>query len=586
MKPLKPIAWPLNFLLLTACCLYIIYSMTGSELYGAAQFDTLNTYLPLAEAFKADPLATLASEKAITVAPGSYIYMSLLGADIDSVSRFNIALACVSVLIMFDLVRRVSNVQSGLCAAALYALSPLMNEVRVPVLSEPPYLFFMLAWLWLMVLIYQYPYKRILPALAGLALLISILTRPLFFYWIPAAIVMCTGLYYILRDRNLKQFIKMILIAHLIAAAGAAVFILHNHKQHDVAMISTGSATALYFGTNPVTHGYEPPYVGLIHDEWMVTDRVHSHLTPHNEARIKFAALEAISDSGVGKLAQLSVNKLGANLFFSKAHLENNVLNERALRIVLVTLALIGTFIYRRNPAVILLFLVTSYSVAILIPAMYNQRYSIGSMELPLMILAGMGLGGLLHSPLRYAVVAVALMLTGITIGSLHQRYGYPLMPDTDNNHIVPAAIAKPQDLAFEGFSANPLQVDSRLEQTSARIVWHNVSAERRGGSPIIQLRFQQLDKRCKNIIYVYNAPDASHQTGAINIRGMGSSGVVNYGTLHMNHLEPAHGNLQIIFDCPTGSGIKIDNLGLYLHQAGLHYRSLLPAALTVPPRG
>lgn len=576
MKPLKQICWPLHFLLLTACCLYIIYSMTGSVLYGFAQFDTLNTYLPLAEAFKADPLATLASEKAITVAPGSYIYMSLLGADIDSVSRFNIALACVSVIIIFDLVRRISNVQSGICAAALYALSPLMNEVRVPVLSEPPYLFFMLAWLWGMVMIYQYPYKKILPVLTGLALLISILTRPLFFYWIPAVIVLCTGLYYILRDRNLQQFIKMILIAHLIAAVGAAIFILQNHRQHGVAMISTGSATALYFGTNPVTHGYEPPYVGLIHDEWMVTDRVHSHLTPHNEARIKFAALEAISDSGLGKLAQLSVKKLGANLFFSKAHLENNVLNERALRIVLITLALVGTFIYRRNPAVILLFLVTSYSVAILIPAMYNQRYSIGSMELPLIILAGIGLGGLINSHIRYSVVAVVLMLTGITIGSLHQRYSYPLMPDTNNQHIVPAAIANYQDLVFEGFSKNPLDNLSRLNQKNAKLTWNNVVAERRGGIPIIQIEFSALDKRCKNLTYIYNSPGNAQQSGFINIRGMNYSGAVNFGTLFMNSLRPSNGNLQVIFDCPAGSEIRIDSIGLYLHQAGLHYRSLL----------
>lgn len=190
---------------LVLCCIYLIFKILNSANYTIDYPDTSTTYLPLAELFIQDPLAALRSEKAITVAPGSYIYMALFGAEKGNVLIANMILAIISVFIIFDTVRRLFNKKSALLAALFYAVSPTITEVIVPALSEPPYVFFTLVWIWSLSLIYTYPDKKWPVVLSDVSLFLSIITRGIFFYWTIAALCICAAMYFLAKRADVKK---------------------------------------------------------------------------------------------------------------------------------------------------------------------------------------------------------------------------------------------------------------------------------------------------------------------------------------------------------------------------------------------
>ncbi|MBF0825957.1 hypothetical protein IR166_30880, partial [Enterococcus faecalis] len=140
-------------------------------------------------------------------------------------------------------------------------------------------------------------------------------------------------------------------------------------------MVATGSGAALYFGSNPVLSGYEPPFFGLAHDEGTVVGGL-GHLSMEGDKRLMAVAKTMLRDLPTGELLQMYVRKLGAVLFFSRAHLDRHVLNDRAWRIALVLLALLGVWGARRHPMGWMVAGAAAYQCAVHVPVLYNPRYS------------------------------------------------------------------------------------------------------------------------------------------------------------------------------------------------------------------
>ncbi|HZJ94673.1 MAG TPA: hypothetical protein VFD11_03760 [Thiopseudomonas sp.] len=581
-QPVSPLTTLLSALTLLGSVGYLIYAMLSSELFGFLMPDAVVVYLPLATKLLENPLAILSEPAAVTVAPGSYFYMALAGAEPARIFILNIVLAVCSALLIFDLCRRLGGIYAGLAGALLYCTSPLLLHVLIPTLNEPPYLFFTTLWLWSTVLIGDKQDKLWPVLVAGFALLLSILTRAIYFYWLFPAVVTCLLVYVYSKNLDLKKLGIRILAAHLIAAAGAGAYTFYNWQVHDTPMIATGSGGALYFGSNPVTLGYEPPYFNMIHDEWMVTDRVNSHLTPHNDRRLSFAAKHMLKDMPTQDLAELYINKLGAILFFSQANLKLKVLNQRTFRIVLLLLAGVGVFYYRKNLIVVMLFCAFLYVTAVHVPAMYNQRYSIGALDLPLTLLAALGAAQLLRQRANKKLIGSALLivLLGITLGSLHQRYSAPLMPRIDKGITHLALQAPLENLDYQGFSNNPLIGSATTLMKTPSITWKNIPKQKRAGTPIISIDVLEIDRDCKKVAFTYS--DKEHNTwySSMQLKRPKAPLTLTFGTLHLESIAKDDSQLDITFKCPADSTLKLGEVALYFSQTGLYYNELLPEEL------
>lgn len=567
---------------LALCVAHLIHAMTSSQMFGVLTLDATASYLPLANKLIAAPFSLWEDSAAITVAPGGYAYMALVGAKPELIFILNIVLAVFSLLLVFDLCRRLGGLIAGLAGAILYSFSPLLIEVIVPVLNEPPYLFFTTLWLWATVLIRDKPDKKWPIIVSGLALLCSILTRAIYFYWLFPAIITCLLIYFVSQKTELKKLCLQILAAHLIAAAGAGAYTLHNWQTHGTAMIATGSGTALYFGSNPVTLGYEPPYLGMIHDEWMVTDRINSHLTPHNDRRLAWAAKQMLKDMPVADLTELYINKLGAILFFSQVNLEPTIFNDRAFRIFLLVLAAIGVFYNRKSLLVAMLFFIVLYVTAVHVPAMYNQRYSIGALDLPLTLLAALGLAHLArcYSNKKTISVSMIILLSGVFAGLMHQRYSAPLMPKINKGMSYLALKAPLASLEYKGFAGNPLASSATFEGKFASIIWKDISNHKRGGTPVISIDILEMDKNCKKIDLIYTDKNKQTWQSVFLLKKPKAPLTVTVGSLKLDNIDKYESQLELRFKCPINSKIKIDDISLYVSQAGLYYYDQIPESL------
>jgi hypothetical protein len=578
----QPVKITTTLVILALCIAYLVYAMASSPQFGLLTFDAIHSYLPFANKLLAEPLLFWKDTAAITVAPGGYVYMALVGAEPDRIFILNIIIAVLSLLLVFDLCRRLGGMTAGIAGAILYSFSPLLIEVIVPVLNEPPYLFFTILWLWGSVLASDKPGKNWPIVIAGLALLCSILTRAIYFYWLFPAIVTCLLIYFFAKKADLKKLCLRILAIHLIAATGAGAYTLHNWYTHDTAMIATGSGSALYFGSNSVTLGYEPHYLEMAHDEWMVTDRVNSHLTPHNDRRLAWAAKHMLKDMPVEHLIELYVNKLGAILFFSQANLSHKTFNDRSFRIFLLVLAAIGFFYNRKKLLAIMILFVFLYVTAIHVPAMYNPRYSIGALDLPLTLLAALGIAHLVSRQSSKKIIAgtFCILLICMAAGTLHQRYGAPLMPQIDKGITLLALKAPLEDIEYRGFSGNPLVEPAIFLDQSASLRWKNISNKKQDGTPIVSINILEMDPLCKKLNLTYTDQDKNSWEKSFSLKKSKAPINIVIGSSNLDDRDKRHNQLDIEFRCPINSTLKIGGIALHVSQTGLHYNEQLPIDL------
>lgn len=563
--------------MLAAAAAYLIYTICDSPVLGSVPPDAVNVYLPLARRLLSDPLAVFNESTAVMVAPGGYVYMALAGAKVRLIFIVNIAFAVTSVVLLFDLCRRLGGWYAGMGAALLYVFSPVLPAVSIPPLNEPPFLFFTLLWLWSMVWVRDRPQRWWPVVLSGLALLASILTRAIYFYWLAFAFVGLTAAWIFTKAPDARRLFARLMMVHLIAGLGAGAYTAHNAIKFGVPMIATGSGTALYFGSNAARIGYEPPYFGMVHDEWMVTDQVSSHLSPENDRRLGQAAKHMLRDLPLQDIVEMYAMKLGAVLFFSKATLPPDLLNGRIYRIVLLVLAGVGIWAQRRNPLAVMCFMVLGYVTAVHVPVMYNQRYSVGALEIPLTVLAGLGVGALFVRaawPGR-VMAALVLIVAGSLLGAWHQRFTGPLMPDLDKGVSKLLATAQPGDISTSGFLGDPFAGGATVQNGQATVTWNGVPNPLIGGSPVVRLEIEHVNPNCHFVHVAYRTQASGKEwNDGVELRHPKSAFVLTFGTARLNNIEEPGGALTMSFVCPPGSTIALGALSLHVLHTGLHYRA------------
>lgn len=561
-----------HLLFLCMLSLFLVILHMGSLVDQNVPFDARVTYLPLAQEFIERGTEVFTNPESVHVAPGSYLYMVLAGADPARVKILNLVLAIASAFMVYDVVAGTAGRLAAYIAAMLYAANPMLQSVLIEPLSEPPFIFFTLVWLWGLVRACRATRSTratawMLLSIAGLSC--SILTRGILFYWIYAAIAACVLFIIFSRSRETKQQAIKILLIHAISLVPVWAYIGHNTSQHDVSMIATGSGAALYFGNNPATYGYEPPYFGLYHDEWLVIEP-GSHLTSENDRRLKFAAAELIREQSVGPFMAMTLNKFFANLFFSRTGLDSQIYQYRAIRVTLVFFAGCALLCASRTLLSVMLLGLLGYSAVILSPIMYNARYSIGAVDLPLLLVAAIGVAGLLSKPRR---VRLGILLAGVAclaIGLLHARVSQPLYLDMDNPllRIRQFVTAQPEQVVTQGVTFVGISsVEESVGNTKRQITWHVPPFVSQGGSTIFTAAFQQLDASCRNLKLSFNGVVMRRKHMPVGAPARLDLGVALMG------LGTEGGLLTMEFKCDAHAPAVLESLAISAIQYGFAYR-------------
>jgi hypothetical protein len=413
--------------------------------------DAVSTYLPGAQQLLTQGLAFFSSPQSYRTAPLNFVWPALFNAQPDTIVLANILLSGASLLLVFFTARLLGGLLAGLVAAVLYGFSPLIAPLFPWVLSEPLFVAGTMLWIFGTTQFILRGKNWLYAAVAGGV--ISLLTRPV---WLMFILLSLPALAVLSRIHRSETAWRKLALAHALILLPVGAYCLHNALQFGLFGISTGSGTALYLGNHPLSLGIEPYYLQLGYDvQSMMIPWQGDHLSIAGDRALRTIGLSMIFDRSLIEQWQWASYKLGAVMFFSRADFPVELYSVRALRVFEWCFALYGLGFIRSRPLRLWFFGAVVLQVGQLVMVLYNQRYSVGSLEIWLIILAGCGVARLLHGlrP-RFSVVPyeirlgfdfdktsgkalprlglVMLIVVGIMTAHWHRRLSDALEPNTE----------------------------------------------------------------------------------------------------------------------------------------------------------
>lgn len=576
-------------LLLLVGAIAVNISSSLRHFSGAVVFDSLNVYLPYARALLTDKLAFFLDVRSLYVAPMAYIYPAFLGADPEAIKIGNTVLSCMIVLIMFRLGSLLHSRSAGIAAAFLYAASPILSEFKPIILSEPPFIF--LTSLWLMAVAEIVCGRKAFVPLAGIACGLMILTRGTYIYFLYAIFAVTLFMSW---KGSMQQTGRQLFAAHSLALFFPLVVIAKNWMAFGYPGLATGVGAALYFGNHPLTDGYEAPYFLLGYD----IGAVHHEFDPRSiegDSLLKGVAILMLKHQTFIHILAVYFQKAFAFIFTTKAVLPDTVWNLRSLRILEVILAVPGLF--SLQPRLMRWFLggALVYQVLVHIPVLYNPRYSVGAIEIPLILLAAIGLTHLLtgwkHRPRflpRLASVSI-FIIAAITAGELHRRYSQALMPDI---------LSVPHVEVYQWPKKNLATLTGNGVVAQGNGAYRNTEKEWSLDIPIPELALSKNEE-----YYIYSISMTAQTSrfvrscglGTVYFRSVDEPGftepkslhfrIVSDGEPHYYHFSATYGLsplyptkagfLRLAGRCPKDSQIQLDNIVLSTSRVAQTYRNL-----------
>ncbi len=580
-------AGPAIFLLLAAA---IGLNLRGALPYfsSAVQPDSLSTYLPYAQALISHKLAFFLDERSLRVVPMAYIYPALFGADPGAIKIGNAVLSCLLVLVLYRLGSTLHSRVAGIAAAFLYALSPVLAEYKPAVLTEP--LFIFLSALWLMSVAEIMAGRKSFIPLAGFACGLMILTRGSYIYFLYAVLLatlaMCC-------KKEWREIGQKLFAAHLLAVFFPLLVVVKNWLVFNFPGLATGVGSALYFGSHPLTEGYEAPYFALGYDIGAVT-RELDHLSIAGDQLLKSVALFMLKQQSWPAILDVYVQKAFAFVFVSKAILPDTVWNLRSLRIVEVILGAVGLFALR--PILMRWFIgaALAYQLIVHVPMLYTHRYSVGALEVPLIVLAAVGVAHVLrgqhpwqHTLRRLGAVCAALFIA-VMAGEWHRTHSQALMPDILSVPHDELHVWDKQSLAAAATNGAVLDEKGAYRVTGTQwtidIPIPRLSLMGRDEFYVFSIGMKVSPQRLTHgcgaaAIYFRTADEPGFTEGKSRYFRLRSDGVLHFyhvsATYGLSPLYPDQaGFLRIAGNCPQNSTIELDKIVLSLSRVAQIYRN------------
>lgn len=554
--------------------------------FPSAMHNDSYTYLAYARFLLADGPAFFLDPRSVRVIPMPYIFAALLGAEPLAIKIGNTVLSCLMLLVLYRLGTRLHSHGAGLAAAFLYALSPLLAEYKPAILSEPLFLF--LFSLWVMAVAEIAAGRWAFVPVAGLSCGLMILTRGTYIYFLYAtllvSILMC-------RKPAWRETGKNLFAAHVLALVFPALVIVKNWLAFGYPALATGVGTALYLGGHPLTGGFEPPYFALGFNDNNAVLQGLDHLSIAGDALLKGVGLLMLKQQSLGDLAAMYAQKVFAFVFISKAVLADSIWNVRTIRIAELVLATVGFFSLRSTLMRFFLGGALAYQVLVHMPVLYSQRYSVGALEVPLLLLSGIGIASLAgairdqrRSVLKLGATATILAIA-IGIGEWHRVHSQVLMPDILT--VPHQEIYRWDKSVLAAAGSNGVVAEGNGAYRTTESLW------------TLELPLPQLALKPSEEYYVLSlgmratAPSSGCGIGAVYYKAIDDAAysevksryfrIVGDGRQRFYHLSaspgmspifPAKaGSLRIAGNCPRNSRIQLDDMLLSRSTVAETYR-------------
>lgn len=355
-------------------------------------FDAVHTYLPMAKELLAQGPLFLLSERALSAPPVAYMFPMLFNADLAQMRQVNMGLSVLCVLLIFRTGWLLHSRTVGVLAAAAFGLTPHFWPYMSTGSVEALYVFLLVASMWM--LAEAASGLRGAFILAGVFIGLATMTRATILYWLPLAALSAWLLMRLVPTE--ARLWRGVRDAHLVAMLMVLPLLLKNLFLWGVPAVSTGAGIALLNGHHPLTYGFEANYFNFESDHWAAMPKGVSHLQVAADKTLAAVAKFVIADLPPLELAKMYALKLSATLFTSNKEWIMPAETLRPWRAGLLLLALPSLLALRKSPLIALVWALFAFQVAIHIPALYQHRYSVSAVDLPLALLAATGAGVML----------------------------------------------------------------------------------------------------------------------------------------------------------------------------------------------
>jgi hypothetical protein len=403
----------------------------------------------------------------------------------------------------------------------------------------------------------------------GVALALATLTRPAVMYFAPVMVIV----FLVLKERRLAAM-------HGIALAGSALWIARNALSFGFPAVSTGAGTALFLGINPLVDGYYPAYFGLMYDQGAAAPDI-SNLSIEADRTLRAIALVELRDTPLAIIAEMAARKTIAFLFVSSAEISHEPLALlRSWRIALVILACVAIAYRGRSRIVIALAALVAYMLLAHMPVVYSLRYSVGAIDIPLTLLAAIGLAEAAATPARIAAVSIAATI-GIGAGLLLlepgrgspriERAPFQLIwsgdvRQVDELHLENTVRTGPATFSLSPGAALELAVTNAplfhpWDMSMATLEVAITPAPRTAGCQAMRLRYRKPDE----------ARFAEEHVTRAALKADGQMRRITIGAvpLAMNH----EGVLRIEFECAFPATLEMGTISIAAPRRATYYR-------------
>jgi hypothetical protein len=299
---------------------------------------------------------------------------------------------------------------------------------------------------------------------------------------------------------------------------------------------------------------------------------------------LKNVGLTMLAQREWADLVQAYFNKTMAFLFVTKAELTDSIFNIRSLRIAELVLSVVGLFTLRPPLMRWLIGGALLYQIIVHIPVNYEHRYSVGALDLWLVVFSAAGLAHLIsdRQPLKLVIL---LMLTGTAIGygEWHRINSAPLMPNI---------LAVPHDVIWkrEGNDLAALQGVAIVSEgeggyrldgdyPALYLPVRNVKELYYGANYVLSFTLSVqgagAEKNCRGQVFYKRLNDAAFSESRsifYRIPADGQPHSYHFGATLALGLN-SEGDLRLSVYCPKGTVVRLEEVFISIPQVGSTYR-------------
>ena len=529
-------------------------------------FDGEQTYLRLAHRLLNEGFGFFSSPDSIVVAPLAYLWPALFSANEISVRWANIAAYAFAIGLVAYALRVAHSRAAAMVGAALLAASPTLHPFVANVLTEP--LFIMLVGTWAAATAkasVSADGARGAIILGAIALAMASLVRPATFLFAPAMLGL--AILWGWASPSRRGFAARLAAMFALAAIPVVLWMIRNQVSFGLPGIATGSGAALWLGVDPSVNGFDPVYFGMDYDTGGVARDI-SHLSIEGDRLLRGAARMELAGMPLGVLGELLVRKAGACLAMSPVELGHDLSMQRAWRVALLMCAFAGLAWGRRSLFAWIVVAWVAYMTAIHLPAMYHRRYSVGAIDVPLTLLAAMGIAEAARLPWRRGVLSMAVMLAAgfVVIQTADRAPGSPLI-DRVPSVLLWRADGKVQlELGAAATVDLPFLIDAKNanDYTTTRFRMAIAPTAPHGSCNWMTIQYR----------YTGEASFDDNRKVRVPVQSDGRLRDVTVGTTQPLHVDRP-GVMRLTFECNTSASLRVESIEVRAPRRAATFRRI-----------